>query len=413
MKFYVDYFGCRSNQAEMQEWIHELENSGYELTGALSEADFGIINTCCVTEKAERDVFRFINRMYRNTTARWVIAGCSVSKEKQVLAGRFKNYFFFDNKEKAGLVDRIKELFPVETNLIYHTSFKSRVFLKVQDGCNFRCSFCIVPLLRGKSRSLLKTDVLGKARRYAALGYKEAVITGINLSSYGYDLFPRETLLSLIRDIHDVRGLDIIRLSSLDPRFIKYPFIKELSLLPKIADSFHFSIQSGSDSVLSRMKRGGKSRENMKILEYFREFYPQANLGADIIAGFPTESEREFKETLAFVQESPLNYLHNFPFSARSGTPAALMAGIPDEVVRRRIKELSEINTKKRMEFREKFRGNVLEGILVEENADYSLLLTRNYLSVRVPPLKGFKKKRVKVRITRMLNENLLEGQVV
>ena len=413
MKFYVEYFGCRSNQAEMQEWIHELENSGYELTGSLAEADFGIINTCCVTEKAERDVFRFINRIYRNTTVQWVIAGCSVSKEKQALTGRFKNYFFFDNEEKASLVDRIKELFPVETNLIFHTSFKSRVFLKVQDGCNFRCSFCIVPLLRGKSRSLLKTDVLRKARRYAALGYKEAVITGINLSSYGYDLFPRETLLSLIRDIHGIRGLDIIRLSSLDPRFIKYQFIKELSLLPKIADSFHFSIQSGSDSVLSRMKRGGKSRENRKILEYFREFYPQANLGADIIAGFPMESEREFKETLAFVQENPLNYLHIFPFSARSGTTAALMAGVPDEVVRRRIKELSEINTKRRMEFREKFRGDVLEGILVEENPDYSLLLTRNFLSVRVPPLKGFKKKRVKVRITRMLNENLLEGQLV
>ena len=413
MKFLAEYFGCRSNQAELQEWILELESSGYELTGSAADAEFGIVNTCCVTEKAERDVLRFINKIYRNTTAKWVVAGCSVSKEKQDLAGRFKNYYFFDNEEKARLVERIKEIFPIENNLIYHSSFKSRVFLKVQDGCNFRCSFCIVPALRGKSRSLTRDDVLDKARRYASLGYKEAVITGISLSSYGYDLFPRETLLSLIQDIHDLRRLEVIRLSSLDPRFIKYQFIQELSLLPKIADSFHFSIQSGSDTVLQKMKRGGKSRENMKILGYFREFFPRANLGADIIAGFPLESEKEFKETLQFVQESPLNYLHIFPFSARSGTPAALMAGVPVEVIRRRVGELKEINVKKKMEFREKFRGDVLEGVLIEENPGYSLLLTRNFLSVRIPPLKGFKKKRVKVRITRMLNENLLEGCLV
>ena len=413
MKFFADYFGCRSNQAELQEWILELEGSGYEWTGSAADAEFGILNTCCVTEKAERDVLRFIHKIYRNTKVKWVVAGCSVSKEKQALAGRFRNCFFFDNEEKVHLVERIKERFPLENNLIFHSSFKSRVFLKVQDGCNFRCSFCIVPALRGKSRSLTRSEVLGKAKRYAALGYKEAVITGINLSSYGYDLFPRETLLSLIRDLHDLRRLEIIRLSSLDPRFINYQFIQELSLLPKIADSFHFSIQSGSDSVLQRMKRGGKSRENMKILADFREFFPRSNLGADIIAGFPQESEKEFKETIQFVQESPLNYLHIFPFSARNGTPAALIAGVPTEVIRRRVGELKEINVKKKMEFREKFRGDVLEGVLVEENPGYSLLLTRNFLSVRIPPLKGFKKKRVRVKITRMLNENLLEGRLV
>ena len=240
MKFYVDYFGCRSNQAEIQEWILELENAGYMLTSAVEEADFGILNTCSVTEKAEKDIFRYINKVYHKADTRWVITGCTVSKEKARLRERYKNYCFFDNKEKENLVESIKELFPVEDNIVYHSAFRSRIFLKVQDGCNFRCSFCIVPSLRGKSRSLPIAEIVKKARHYSALGYKEVVLTGINLSSYGYDIFPRENLLNLIKELKKIKALEFIRLSSLDPRYIRYSFIKELSLIKKIADSFHF-----------------------------------------------------------------------------------------------------------------------------------------------------------------------------
>lgn len=150
MKFYVDYFGCRTNQAEIQEWIVDLEDSGYILTHKVEEARFGILNTCSVTERAEKDIFKFIGKVYRNTNAKWIIAGCTVSKEKQRLQEKYRNYYFFDNTEKQGLVDFIKEKFPVrEDNVIYHSAFRSRVFLKVHDGCNFRCSYCIVPFLRG------------------------------------------------------------------------------------------------------------------------------------------------------------------------------------------------------------------------------------------------------------------------
>jgi threonylcarbamoyladenosine tRNA methylthiotransferase MtaB len=412
MKFVAECFGCRSNQAEVQEWILKLEKSGYELTTSPGEAAFGILNTCSVTEKAEKDVLRFIGRTYRHTGIKWLIVGCTVSQDKTILSQKYKNYIFFDNVEKKSLVEAVRELFPIDNRLIYHSAFRSRIFLKIQDGCNFRCSFCLVPFLRGKALSLTTKEIVAKARQVAALGYREVVLTGINLSAYGYDLFPRETLLSLIEEIQRVRGIEIIRLSSLDPRFIKYHFIKELSGFSKLADSFHFSLQSGSDAVIRRMNRGGKSVEYQKILASFHKFFPGANLGADFIVGFPGESEREFRETVAFIQASPLNYLHVFPFSSRAGTKAAALEPLPPLIVRSRAAELKELGIQMKLAYRDHCRGMTFSGILIEENPNYALVVTRNFLSVRIPPVRGFKKKKLSVRIERVLNENLCEGKI-
>lgn len=414
MKFYVSYFGCRTNQAEIQDWIVDLEECGYKLTDNAEEADFGILNTCSVTEKAEKDIFRFINKAYRNTDLKWLIAGCTVSKEKKKLQDKYKNYFFFDNEEKPGIVEFIRQTFPVqEDNIIYHSAYRSRVFLKIHDGCNFRCSYCIVPSLRGKSRSFPADEIVQKARYYADLGFREIVLTGVNLSSYGYDLFPRENLLNLVQEINKIAGIDFIRLSSLDPRYIKFQLVKELSYVDKLADSFHFSFQSGSNPVLRRMKRGSKVLDYDIILNYFAQFFPRANMGADFLLGFPGETEKEFRETLEFFQESPLTYAHIFPFSPREGTKAALMEQLPVNVVKKRVMEMKEVNRLKRLGYRERFRERVLEGILTEEDPNYSMVVTRNYLSVRIPPLEGYKKKKVSVKIESVLNDNICEGSLV
>ena len=412
MKFVVECFGCRCNQAEVQEWISELEKLGYELTTAAGEATFGILNTCSVTEKAEKDVLRFIGRTYRHTAVKWLIAGCTVSRERTVLAQKYKNYFFFDNLEKKRLPQAVSELFPLESRMIYHSAFRSRVFLKVQDGCNFRCSYCIVPSLRGKAQSLDTGEIMAKVRRYAGLGYREVVLTGINLSSFGYDLFPRQTLLGLVEEMQHVRGVEIVRLSSLDPRFIKYSFVKELGSFPKLADSFHFSLQSGCDAVIRRMNRGSRGAEYLKILALFRKFFPEANLGADFIVGFPGESEKEFQETMAFIRSSPLNYLHVFPFSPRPGTKAAAMETLPPQIVRARAVEMQELGLQLRLAYRDRCRGKTFSGILIEENPNYALVVTRNFLTVRVPPVRGYKKKKLLVRIERVVNENLCEGKI-
>jgi threonylcarbamoyladenosine tRNA methylthiotransferase MtaB len=213
--------------------------------------------------------------------------------------------------------------------------------------------------------------------------------------------------------MNKIRRIRFIRLSTLDPRYIKYQFIKELSYVDKIADSFHFSFQNGSNPVLKRMKRGSKVLEYQKIMEHFHHFFPEANFGADLLLGFPGETDKEFQETLEFFRESILNYAHIFPFSPREGTKAALMEQLPVNVVRKRVRELKEINKNKRIEYRERFRDRVLEGILTEEDPNYSMVVTRNFLSVRVPPVKGYKKKKVKIRINRVVNENICEGTIV
>ncbi len=412
MKFVVAYFGCRSNQAEVQEWIIELEKRGYELTQVPGEADFGILNTCSVTAKAENDVLRFIRKNYCSANTAWFIAGCTVTRDKTLLGLKYSHYYFFDNVEKTGLVQAIAERFPVSDRVIFHSSFKSRIFLKVQDGCNFRCSFCVVPSLRGKARSLSKGEIIAKVKHYSSLGYQEVVLTGINLSAYGYDLFPRETLLELVAALQPLPGVEVIRLSSLDPRFIKYHFVKELRNSPKLADSFHFSLQSGSDAVIRRMNRGSKSADYRKILSHFRKFFPEANLGADMLVGFPGETDREFRETVDFVDSSGLNYLHVFPFSPRPGTRAATLEPLPTGIVRARTLELKELGSRLKLAYREHCRGKVLPGILIEENPNYAMVITRNFLSVRIPPVRGYKKRKLAVRIERVLNENLCEGVI-
>lgn len=414
MKFYVKYFGCRTNQAEVQEWIIALENSGYQLVSSLQEADFGIINTCSVTQRAERDVLRFINKIYKTTHKKWIISGCTVTKETARLTERFKDYIFIDNREKQNLTKTIRQLFPVKNeNIIFHSSFRSRIFLKIQDGCNHRCSFCIVPYLRGKSTSFPLEEILNRVRYFASLGYREIVLTGINLSSYGYDLFPRQNLLNLVKRISDIKNIDFIRLSSLDPRYIKYGFIKELSYINNLARSFHLSLQSGSNTILRKMKRGLKSDDFKKMMDVFFKFFPDANFGADIIAGFPEESENNFQESLDLINQTPLNYLHIFPFSSREGTAAYNLEPVDQNIVKNRVKILKEINTEMRLRYREKFLGKILEGILIEENDNYSLIVTDNFLSVRVPPLKGFKKKKIKLKIKHLINENICEGEIL
>ena len=191
MKFVVDCFGCRSNQAEVQEWIIELEKLGYELTtgagrGRLRHPEH--LQRHRESRKGRAALHR--PHLSQHHASSGSSPAARSASDRTLLSQKYKNYFFFDNQEKKHLVQAVRELFPLDSRMIYHSSFRSRVFLKVQDGCNFRCSYCIVPSLRGKARSLTKKDVVAKVRHYAALGYREVVLTGINLSSYGYDLFP-------------------------------------------------------------------------------------------------------------------------------------------------------------------------------------------------------------------------------
>jgi len=413
MKFCVECFGCRANQAEIQQWILDLEKAGYAFTRHQAEADFGILNTCSVTAKAERDVVRAVNRAFSRTHFPWIVAGCSVNNDGPALTRRFPGYVFLDNRQKADMVEEVKKRFPQDSNLIYHSAFRSRYFLKVHDGCNFRCTYCIVPSLRGPSRSQPLDAILQRARYAASLGYREFVLTGINLSSYGFDLFPRHNLLEIVQGLAEIPGVEFIRLSSLDPRYLRYDFIQGLKAAGRVCPSFHFSFQSGSNTVLNRMKRGSKVAEYQRILEMFTQLFPGANLGADFITGFPGETEKEHRETMTFITDSPLNYLHVFPYSPRPGTAAARMDPLPAHVVRHRAGEMKQLNRNLRFAYREACLGRVFDAIVIEENPQRSLAVTENYLSVHIPPTRGFKQKRVSLKITRRLKNDLCEGEMV
>ncbi len=411
MKFFVSYFGCRSNQAEVQDWVIDLENEGFELTTNQSEAKFAILNTCSVTQKAEKDVLKFIEKNYKKTNIKWYIAGCSISNNRTVLSEKYKSYGFFDNEEKKAIVYAIKKDFSIDNTLIYHSSFRSRKFLKIQDGCNHRCSYCIVPSLRGKPKSLSIDDIKRRAEYFSSLGYKELILTGINLSSYGYDLFPRINILDVLKILQKIKGIDLIRLSSLDPRYLDFQFVKGLSKIDKLALSFHFSFQSGSNSVLKRMNRNSKAKNYLKTMDEFKKFFPDANYGSDFIVGFPGETEKEFSETVDFIEASNLNYLHVFPYSPRPGTKSAVMEDqIPFQIAKRRAGELKEINKNLKFKYCESNIDKIVSGILIEESKDFSLVVTSNYLNVKIPPSKGLKKKKIFVQIKSLINENLCEG---
>jgi len=414
MKFFVSYFGCRTNQAEVQDWVIELENAGFELTNNIASANFAILNTCSVTHKAEKDVFKFIEKNYKKTNIKWFIAGCSITNNRKAVEEKYKNYSFFDNEEKKDIVNIIKKEYESNNSVIYHSSFRSRKFLKIQDGCNHKCTYCIVPLLRGKNKSLLISDVERRAKYFASLGYKEIILTGINLSSYGYDLFPRVNIIDVLKKIQEIDGIEMIRLSSLDPRYLDFQFVKSLSKIDKLALSFHFSFQSGSNSVLKRMKRNSKVKEYLKLMDEFIKFFPNANYGSDFIVGFPGETEKEFYETVDFIETSKLNYLHVFPYSPRPGTKAGEMPEqILPQIARRRAGELKEINKNIKFEYREKCIDKVTDGIIIEESEDFSLAVTSNYITVRLPPTKGIKKTKKSIMIKSYINENICKGIIV
>ncbi len=413
MNFFVHYFGCRANQAEIQNWIINLENAGYQLTDSIKNAEFAILNTCSVTEKAEKDVLRYISKIYKTTNLKWYIAGCTTSGNDNNLDQRYKNFTFLDNIKKKNIVDRIKNDFPVEGNIIYHSNFRSRIFLKVQNGCNFKCTFCIVPQLRGKSVSFPVTEIFKKAEYYSSLGYREIILTGINLSSYGYDLFPRQNLFELISKLSNIESLKLIRLSSLDPRYLNFDFVRDLSRIEKIALSFHFSFQSGSNTVLKRMKRSNKRVDYEKIISDFKNFFPDANYGADFIIGFPGETDAEFMETYDFIKSAGINYVHAFPFSPRKGTKAAEMDEINIRTMKKRVSEIKEVNKEIRLRYRERFRNRIVQGVVISEDDFNSVVVTSNYLTVKVPLRKGYKKRVVNVKITKIVNENLCEGTFV
>lgn len=377
MRFSIKNFGCRTNLAEAMQWSETLSGFGYVYTPNLDDADILILNSCVLTKNAENEVRRLLNKIKKKNPQNFVIlTGCLTDSLRSD-----NNFLIIDNWMKGEVPLKILEKFGKYQDS-KNIKIRARANVKIQEGCNFNCSFCIIPYVRGSSRSIEEEKIFETVKNFVNKGFKEIVITGTHLNSWGLDLKPRKNLSHLLKRLDGIEGLKRIRLSSLDPRFLNGHFLESLSEISKIALHFHLSFQSCSDDVLKRMNRKGSREMYTQILNFLREKFPFACIGADIIVGFPYEDDNEFSKTYNFLKNSPVNYLHVFPFSPREGTLAFSMPQVPEDVKKRRVKALRELSLQNKKEFYSQFEGKKLPGIVIKKSGERAEVLTDNYIKV-------------------------------
>lgn len=413
--------GCKVNAYETEAMQELLEKNGYEIVPFHEKADIYIINTCTVTNMADRKSRQMLHRARKeNPDAIIVAAGCYVQAQENagkvddsidILIGNNKKHELIEllaqyeqEKETArkAIIDinRTKEYENME---LTRTAEHTRAYIKVQDGCNQFCSYCIIPFARGRVRSRAKDDVIREVRTLAANGYREVVLTGIHLSSYGVDL-DGENLLSLILAIHEVDGIERIRLGSLEPRIITEEFVKTIASLPKMCPHFHLSLQSGCDETLRRMNRKYTTGEYYEKCQLLRKYFKNPALTTDVIVGFPGETEKEFAQSKAFVDKVDFYETHIFKYSKREGTKAAIMEHqIPEQVKTRRSGEMLELDEKKRIKYEATWAGELVE-VLVEEpvlreGKLWQVGHTKEYVRVAIDTEENLQNKLVSVKI--------------
>jgi len=401
----VATLGCKVNQCESA-WIAEaLTAEGMTVIPFEEEADCYIVNTCTVTERSDYQSRQLIRRAIRkNPAAAVFVTGCYAQRAPTEIARIPGVRLIAGNTQKERIPELVRQMagthgpqlrvgdireergFPRmgATAFPEHT----RAFLKIQDGCNAFCSYCIVPAARGRSRSLPPTEVAERIATLAAGGYREVVLTGIHLGAYGCDLAPSETLTAVIRRCADERVVERLRLSSIEPREVTDELITLMGLSGVVCRHLHIPLQSGDDGILSAMRRDYDAAFFGNLVRKVHTAIPGAAVGIDVMAGFPGETEAAFINTLRLVEAMPVAYLHVFPYSRRPGTPAALMPGqVSEGEKKRRARILRRLAEEKRRAFAERFVGEPLT-VLVEGREDkttgYPLGFSDNYIPVAV-----------------------------
>ena len=425
--------GCKVNSYETQAMQKMMESAGYEIVPFGEEiADIYIINTCSVTNIADRKSRQMIHKAKKlNPEAVVAAAGCYVesagdnidedvdivigNNEKSHLIEILNEYFEHMDKEKSvdiGKVTGFDELnidSPLE-----HT----RAYVKIQDGCNRFCSYCIIPYVRGRIRSRKPDDVMAEIKRVAASGCKEVVLTGIHLSSYGLD-FKDSTvkLIDVIEAVNRIEGIERIRLGSLEPLIVTEEFVRRLAKCKKICPHFHLSLQSGCDETLKRMNRRYNVDEYYKGVELLREYFPDAAVTTDVIVGFPGETEEEFYITKKYLEKVCFYEMHVFKYSRRKGTAADKMPDqIPENIKSERSTELLELNEILSNGYREKYIGKKVKVLLEEnhiiENKKYIIGFTDTYVRVALenPEEKLYTNQIVNVRVKKMFEKDMVIG---
>ena len=417
--YFVQNFGCRATQADGAAIERQLLERGLARAADSGEAEVVILNTCTVTASADQDVRSAIRRIHRkNPESKIVVTGCYAQRAPQEISALPGVSLVVGNSHKHEIADLAQPLTAAsgfvplagiaaagaESNVIVgdifaHTELLAapvfdgqyggeltRPNLKVQDGCNNRCSFCIIPYVRGRSRSLQLEQVIHETNALVALGYREIVLSGINLGRWGRDLPTRTNFAAMLRAILDNTGIEKLRISSVEPMDWSNELIELVASSPRIAKHAHVPLQSGSDRVLRAMHRKYRPWHYADRIERIRAAMPDAAIGADVMVGFPGETGDEFEQTRALIERLPFTYLHVFTYSSRSGTPSAEMPSqVPAQVARERNRVLRNLAASKKRAFMDSFIGRELSAItLTDFDGRRTEALSDNYLKVLV-----------------------------
>ena len=413
--------GCKVNAYETEAMEQQLKERGYEIVPFDEKADVYIINTCSVTNIADRKSRQMLHRAKKlNPESVVVAAGCYVQVASEELKKDASVDIVIGNNKKAELADILDEYLGnvhekeeaevFVTDLSHGSDYEAlhleqpsdhaRAFIKVQDGCNQFCSYCIIPFARGRVRSRSREDVVREITGLVAQGYREAVLTGIHLSSYGIEHMEgnpvsqgdwnHRELLALIREVHEISGLERIRLGSLEPRIITEEFAKSLAELPKFCPHFHLSLQSGCDSVLKRMNRHYTTEDYLRRCEILRKYFKRPAITTDVIVGFPGETEEEFDITEKYLEKVHFYEMHVFKYSRRAGTKAAAMPDqIPEQIKGVRSDRLLALEQKMSEEFRKGFIGEkvsvLFEEMITVDGKEYLVGHTPEYVKAALP----------------------------
>lgn len=399
--------GCKLNFAETSTIARNLTGAGYEKVSFDEKADVYVINTCSVTDNADRECKLHVKRaMKANPDGLVIVVGCYAQLKPEEISQIEGVDLVLGAKEKFNILSYLEDLKKSENQGIVHsceieeTDFfigsysigdRTRAFLKVQDGCDYKCTYCTIPLARGISRSDTIENVLKNAREISGKGIREIVLTGVNIGDYGKGEFGNKkhehTFLDLIKELDQVEGIERIRISSIEPNLLKDESIELVSKSKSFVPHFHIPLQSGSDELLKKMKRRYLTKLYTDRVAKIREVMPDAAIGVDVIVGFPGETEEHFLETYNFLNELPITYLHVFTYSERENTEAAQMDGVvPIPERKRRNKMLRILSEKKKMAFYQSQIGKTLPVLWEHENKDgYMYGFTENYVRVQKP----------------------------
>ena len=419
--------GCKVNAYEVEAMQQLLEKAGYEIVPFEEGADIYLINTCTVTNIADRKSRQMLHKAKKmNPNAIVVATGCYVQTDTQKLEEDSAVDLILGNNQKKQIVEALEEYEKEHTKKVKvieinktkeyedlsigYTAEHVRTYIKVQDGCNQFCSYCIIPFARGRVRSRNSEDVIREVKRLAEHGFREIVLTGIHLSSYGVDT--GDDLLHLIREVHNVEGIERIRLGSLEPRIVTDGFAAALAGLPKICPHFHLSLQSGCDATLQRMNRRYDTREYEEGCQILRKYFDHPAITTDVIVGFPGETEEEFAVTKEYLKRIHFYEMHIFQYSKREGTKAAVMEHqVPEPVKKERSNILLALEKKMSEEFREYYVGKQVTALMEEayefEGETYFTGYTKEYVKIAVKSAADLSNQFVKGTIRGRLTDDI------